>query len=220
MKTATNDKTMRESVLSELDWDAQIDAARIAVSAQDGTIVLSGHVPSYADKWAAVKAAERVYGVRTVADEIEVKLSGSSLRDDSDIAEDIARQLHTSTAIPKTVKAEVKNGYVTLRGEVEWNYQRTEAARTLRYLWGVQGLNNMITVKPKAGKSLDIEERVASAIERMAHLDARSIWVTSTNGTVHLHGHVHSFSEKHTAGLVAASAPGVTKVENDVLVTP
>jgi hypothetical protein len=193
MKTATNDKTMRESVLSELDWDAQIDAARIAVSAQDGTIVLSGHVPSYADKWAAVKAAERVYGVRTVADEIEVKLSGSSLRDDSDIAEDIARQLHTSTAIPKTVKAEVKNGYVTLRGEVEWNYQRTEAARTLRYLWGVQGLNN---------------------------IDARSIWVTSTNGTVHLHGHVHSFSEKHTAGLVAASAPGVTKVENDVLVTP
>ncbi len=85
---------------------------------------------------------------------------------------------------------------------------------------GVQGLNNLITVMPKAAKSADVEERVATAIERMAHLDARSIWVTSTNGTVRLHGHVHSFSEKHTAGFVAASAPGVIKVENDVLVTP
>jgi osmotically-inducible protein OsmY len=220
MKTATNDKTMRESVVSELDWDAQIDAERIAVSAQDGTIVLSGHVPSYADKWAAIKAAERVYGVRTVADEIEVKLSGSSRRDDADIAEDITRVLHSSTAIPKTVKAEVKNGFVTLLGEVEWNYQRTEAARTLRYLWGVQGLNNLISVKPVAAKPADVADRVGAAIERMAHLDARSIWVTSNNGTVHLHGHVHSFAEKHTAGFVAASAPGVTKVENDVVVAP
>jgi len=220
MKAVTSDKTMRELVVRELEWDAQLDADRIAVSAKDGAIVLTGHVPTYADKWAAVKAAERVYGVRAVADELEVKLSGSSVRDDSDIAEAVTRQLHSSVAIPQTVTAEVRSGHVTLRGEVQWNYQRTEAERTLRYLWGVQGLNNMITVMPQAPKASDVAERVSEAIERMAHLDARSVWVTTTNGTVRLHGHVHSFSEKHTAGRAAASAPGVSSVENDVLVTP
>jgi osmotically-inducible protein OsmY len=220
MKTVTNDKTMRASVERELEWDAKLDAARIAVSANDGAIVLSGHVSTYSDKWDAVKAAERVYGVRAVADEIEVKLASSSERDDADIAESITRQLHASSAIPQSVKAEVKNGYVTLRGEVQWNYQRTEAERTLRYLWGVKGLANMITIMPQAPKATDVAQRVSEAIERMAHVDARSVWVTATNGTVHLHGHVHSFAEKRTAGLAAASAPGVTHVANDVLVTP
>jgi osmotically-inducible protein OsmY len=211
---------MREAVLRELAWDAQVDAARIAVSANDGAIVLSGHVTTYSDKWDAVKAVERVYGVRAVADEVEVKLPTSSERDDEDIAEDITRHLHTSTAIPKTVKAEVKHGYVTLRGEVAWPYQRDEAERALKYLWGVQGLANLITVKPAGAKSADVAELVSAAIERQAHLDARSVWVTSTNGTVNLHGHVHSFAEKRTAGRAAASAPGVTLVNNEVLVTP
>jgi osmotically-inducible protein OsmY len=220
MKTVNSDKAMRDSVLQELEWDAKLDADRIAVAAHDGAIVLSGHVPSYADKWDAVRAAERVYGVRAVADEVEVKLASSSLRDDSDIAEDIARQLRYSRAIPKDVKAEVKNGYVTLRGDVEWSHQKAEAERTLRYLWGIHGLNNMITVKPRAPRSAHVAERVSAAIERMAHLDARSVWVTTTDDTVHLHGHVHSFAEKHTAGLVAASAPGVDRVENDLVVMP
>jgi osmotically-inducible protein OsmY len=220
MKPVTSDKLMRESVVRELDWDAQVDAKRIAVSATNGAIVLSGHVPTYSDKWDAMKAAERVYGVRAVADEMEVKLPSSSERDDSDIAEDITRHLLSSTAIPKSVTAEVKGGYVTLRGEVSWPYQRAEAERALRYLWGVKGLANMVTVKPAAAKSSDVAELVSAAIERMAHLDARSVWVTTTNGTVHLHGNVHSFSEKHAAGRAAASAPGVTLVRNEVTVTP
>lgn len=220
MNMVTNDKRMRDSVQSALEWDAKVDADRIAVTANHGSIVLSGHVPSYADKWEAVRSAERVYGVRAVADELEVKLHTSSIRDDSDIAEDVTRGLKSSTAIPRTVKAEVTQGYVTLRGEVEWAFQRAEAERTLRYLWGVQGLNNMITIKPQALKAEDVADRVSAAIERMAHLDARSVWVTTTEGTVHLHGHVHSFAEKHTAGLVAASAPGVDRVQNEVVVTP
>jgi osmotically-inducible protein OsmY len=220
MQTATRDKAMRESVTRELEWDARVDADRIAISANDGAIVLSGHVPTYADKYSAMKAAERVYGVRAVADEIEVKLSGSSTRDDSDIAEDIARQLQSSTAIPKTIKAEVNSGYVTLRGEVQWPYQRSEAERNLRYLWGVQGLNNRITVKAHGPKADNVAQLVSDAIERMAQVDARSVWVTTSNGTVHLHGHVHSFAEKRTAELAAASAPGVTRVDNEVLVTP
>jgi osmotically-inducible protein OsmY len=220
MKPNTRDELMREAVLRELAWDAQVEAGRIAVSANDGSIVLSGQVTTYSGKWDAVKAAERVHGVRAVADEVEVKLSSSSERDDQDIAEDIARHLHTSTAIPKTVEAEVENGYVTLRGDVAWPYQRAEAERALKYLRGVKGLANLITVKPGAPKATDVAERVSEAIERMAHLDARSVWVTTTNGTVHLHGTVHSFSEKHTAGRAAASAPGVTSVENEVLVIP
>jgi osmotically-inducible protein OsmY len=128
--------------------------------------------------------------------------------------------MHSSTAIPESVKAEVNGGNVTLRGEVAWPYQRTEAERALRYLWGVRSLSNMITVTPHQPKAADVARLVTEAIERMAHLDARSVWVTSTNGTVHLHGHVHSFAEKHTAGLAAASAPGVTHVANDVFVTP
>jgi osmotically-inducible protein OsmY len=220
MKTVTSDKTMRESVERELEWDAQLDATHVAVAAKDGAITLTGHVPSYAERRDTVRAAERVYGVRAVADELEVKLTSSNERDDSDIAEDIARHMHSSIAIPAGVKAEVKNGNVTLSGEVAWLYQRFEAARVLRYLRGVRSLNNDITVKPREAKAEDVTNRVSEAIERIAHVDARSIWATTTNGTVRLHGHVHSFSEKYTAGLAAASAPGVTKVENDVLVTP
>jgi osmotically-inducible protein OsmY len=220
MKTVTSDKTMRESVERELEWDAQLDASHIAVAAKDGAITLTGHVPTYSEKQDTVKAAERVYGVRAVADEIEVKLASSNERDDSDIAEDIARHMHSSIAIPSGVKAEVKNGNVTLRGEVSWLYQRSEAARALRYLRGVRSLNNDITVKAHAPEADDVASRVSEAIERIAHVDARSIWATTTNGTVRLHGHVHSFAEKHTAGRAAASAPGVTRVENDVVVTP
>ncbi len=220
MQPITSDKLMRESVVLELEWDAKVDADRIAVSAKDGAIVLSGHVPTLSDKWDAVKAVERVYGVRAVADEIEVKLPSSSKRDDSDLAEHITRNLHSSTAIPETVMAEVEGGFVTLRGEVGWPYQRTEAERSLKYLWGVKGLTNKITIKPAGPEGADVADAVSAAIERMAHLDARAIWVTTTNGTVQLHGRVHSLSAKRTAGLAAASAPGVTSVENEVVVTP
>jgi osmotically-inducible protein OsmY len=220
MKTVTSDKTMRDTVVRELDWDPMLDADRIGVSAKDGAIVLSGHVPAYPDKWAAVRAAERVYGVRAVADEIEVKLSGSSVRDDADIAEEITRVMSWSAAVPSAVKAEARKGHVTLRGEVEWGYQRNEAKRAIRYLGGVRDVTNLITIKPHAPKPADVEDRVGEAIERMADLDARSVWVTTSNGTVHLHGHVHSLAERRIAERAAASAPGVANVDNDIFVTP
>jgi osmotically-inducible protein OsmY len=211
---------MRDTVVRELEWDPRLDADRIGVSAKDGAIVLTGHVPAYFEKQAAVRAAERVYGVRAVADEIEVKLPGSSVRDDADIAEEIARLVRWSTVLPGAVKAEVSKGHVTLRGEVAWGYQRQEAERAIRHLAGVHGVTNRITVKPHLPKAADVEDRVGEAIERMADLDARSISVTTTNGTVHLHGHVHSFAERRTAEHAAASAPGVTNVENDIYVRP
>jgi osmotically-inducible protein OsmY len=220
MKTMSSDKTMRDTVVRELEWDPRVHTDHIGVSASDGAIVLSGHVPSYSDRWSAVRAAERIYGVRAVADEIEVKMWPSSVRDDEDIAEDITRGMHWNTAIPAGVQAEVLKGHVTLRGEVQWGYQRGEAERAIRHLGGVKNVSNTITIKPALPHAADVDRRVGEAIERLAHLDARSIWVTSSNGTVHLHGHVHSFAERRAAAVAAAAAPGVIRVENDILVTP
>jgi osmotically-inducible protein OsmY len=215
------DKRLQEAVMRELEWDPKVDAAHIGVSAKDGAVTLSGHVSSYSEKMAALKAAERVYGVRAVADELEVRLPGSSVRDDTDIAEHIAEELRWNTLVPDTVEAEVRDGFVTLRGEVEWTYQREAAERAIRDITGVRGVTNLITVKPRIKpKPTDVEQRVAEAIQRLASLDARSIWASTSNGTVHLHGHVHSLWEKKVAEEAAASAPGVQKVENHIVVTP
>jgi osmotically-inducible protein OsmY len=220
VNTAISDMKMRDTVTRQLEWDARLDADRIGVTANNGAIVLSGHVPGYSDRLEAVRAAERVYGVRAVADELHVKLSPASVRDDSEIAEAVARVLKYNSAIPSSVRAEVLNGHVTLRGDVQWRYQRDEAERAIRHLSGVTSIRNDIPIKPGAETQPDVAHRVREAIERMAHLDARSIRVTTSNGTVRLHGQVHSFADKRTAGLAAASAPGVPDVENDVVVAP
>jgi osmotically-inducible protein OsmY len=221
MKTLTSDKTMREAVMNELEWDPKVSAAHIGVTAKDGAITLTGHVASYGQKLAAVRAAERVFGVRAVADDIEVKLASNGQRDDAEIAEEIARERRWNTLIPDTIEAEVRMGHVNLRGEVEWSYQRNEAERAVRHLAGVRGVTNLVTIKPHTtAKPADVERRVEDAIERMADLDARSIWVSTTNGTVQLHGHVHSLSERRIAEHAAEAAPGVTKVKNDLVVTP
>jgi osmotically-inducible protein OsmY len=214
-----DDKLIQEAVMRELDWDPKVDAAHIGVSVKNGAVTLTGHVSSYSEKLEAVKAAERVYGVKAVADEIKVRLPTSDVRDDTDIAEEIARELQWNTLVPDTVHAEVRNGIVTLRGDVEWAYQREEAERAVRYLTGVTGVTNLITVKPRV-KAADIEQRIKEAIERAASLDARQIRVTTTNGTVHLHGHVHSLFEKKVAEEAAKAAPGIVKVENEIVVTP
>jgi osmotically-inducible protein OsmY len=219
MKT-TSDKSMQEAVTRELGWDPILNADRIGVTARDGAIVLTGHVPAYAHRRAAVKAAERVYGVRAVADDIEVRLPGSSQRDDSDLAVDVARALNASNVVPPSVKGEVNDSHVTLHGDVEWAFERYEAERAIRHLLGLLGVSNLIAIRPQLPTPSDVEHRVAEAIGRMADVDARSVWVTTSSGTVYLHGHVHSLAQRHTAERAAASGPGVTSIENDILVTP
>jgi osmotically-inducible protein OsmY len=215
------DQELKAAVERELEWEPKVDSSKIGVFVKDGAVTLTGEVSSYSEKLAAVKAAERVYGVRAVADEIKVELPGASTRDDTDLAAELTRELTWNTEVPDTVDAEVRNGYVTLRGQVEWTYQREAAERVVRNLTGVRGVTNLITVKPPAeSRPEEIEQRIAEALHRMADLDARSIWVTKSNGTVRLHGHVHSLYEKKIAEYAAASAPGVTKVENDIVVTP
>jgi len=214
-----DDKTLQEAVIEELEWDPELDSAQIGVAAKDGAVTLTGHVSSYAEKWAAVKAAERVAGVVAVADELEVRLPSSSLRDDTDIAESIARALRSHVSVPASVDAEVRHGYVTLRGEVDWSYQRDAAERVARNTLGVKGVSNLISLKPKV-KPAQIEQRIADAIKRMASLDAKQITVTATDGTVHLRGRVHSWYEKRLAEQEAKSAPGVSKVDNQITVVP
>jgi osmotically-inducible protein OsmY len=215
-----SDKRTRDAVVRELDWDPRLSTHGIAVSAKDGAVVLSGNVHSYADRLAAVRAAERIYGVRVVADEIEVKLPASAERKDEEVAQEISRVMTYSSGIPSSVKAEVSRGQVTLSGDVEWAYQSNEAARAVRFLAGVTNLNNMIQVKAKLPKVAEVTRSVHEALGRLADLDARSVWVTSSDGAVHLHGHVHSLSEWQAAGRAAAAAPGMTQVINEISVTP
>lgn len=220
MKSGTTDKTIEQSVMRELEWDPRVESTRIGVTAKDGAVVLSGRVDSYAERVGAVRAAERVYGVRAVADEIEVKPATPRNGSDEEVAEAIARQLACNSVVPDTVKAEVRQGHVTLRGTVEWSHQREAAERPLEQMCGVYGISNEITLKaPAKPKVADVEEEVHQAIARMADLDARSIGVTVRNGTVHLRGNVHSLAERRIAEEAAASAGAVT-VKNDITVTP
>jgi osmotically-inducible protein OsmY len=174
----------------------------------------------HAEKVAAIRAAERVFGVRTVAVEIRVELPGHSVVVDQEIAETIARQLHWNTLVPDTVKADVDSGFVTLRGTVEWGYQREAAEHPINLVRGVSKVTNLITIEPREKVSAELGQRVLEAIGRLADLDARSIGVDSTDGTVHLRGSVHTFAERRTAERAASSAPGVREVYNELVVTP
>jgi osmotically-inducible protein OsmY len=221
MKTGTTDKTVEDAVRLELEWDPKVSANHLGVTAKDGAIVLMGAVSSNAERLAAVRAAERVYGVRTVADEITVKLPGANVVGDEEIAETIARQLKWNTVVPDTVEADVQNGFVTLRGTVEWSYQRDAAERPINLVRGICRVTNLITVEPRLTlAAADLEQRVHDAIGRMADLDARSIGVAASDGTVHLQGSVHSLADRRIAEHAAASAPGVKEVKNDIVVTP
>lgn len=214
-----SDKTLKEQIEQELEWDPQIDASHIGVFVNEGAVTLTGYVPTYSHKLAAVRAAERVYGVNAVADELEVHLLDSSLQRDSELAEAIAHALRWNTLVPDGVDAEVRKGVVTLRGQVEWEFQRQAAERAVRDVRGLKGVTNLIVVKPKA-PAVEIERRVAEAIKRSAELDSSSIKVTTDNGTVHLFGKVHSLFEKRVAEEAAAAAPGISKIDNQIVVAP
>jgi osmotically-inducible protein OsmY len=180
---------------------------------------LTGHSSTYGEKLAAARAAERVYGVKAVANDINVKLSGDP-RDDSDIARAIAHVLENKIQVPEgTVRARVQAGWVTLDGEVEWDYQRREVERMVRNVRGVVGITNIIVVKPRVSPA-EIEAKIEEAFKREAEVDARHVWVEVSDHTARLYGHVHSLTEAQAATTAAASAPGVAGVESHLVVTP
>jgi osmotically-inducible protein OsmY len=220
LKTVMNDMELRDAVVAELDWYPSIDTSRMNTAAKDGAIALTGAVTSYPQKWAAVQAAERVYGVKAVADDIQVVLPKSVERKDARIAEEIAHERSWNTAIPASVEVEVSKGHVTLRGEVEWAYQRNEAAHAVRHLAGVRKVTNGIRVRPRTEPNVaEVEHRIAEALGRMADLDAHSIRISTNDGKVQLQGSVRSLAERRIAQHAAEAAPGVTTVENDLAVT-
>ena len=219
LKSAAGDLHLREDVLAELEWDPRIDPSDLHVHAADGAVSLRGTVTTYSQRWAAVRAAERVQGVKAVADDIEVVLPRDVKRKDSELAAEIAHERTWNTALPDTVEVDVRSGQVLLSGYVAHPHQREEAARAVRHLAGVRGVANSIDVKPHPESSAaDIEAQIEEAIERSAALDAHSITVTKTDDVVRLEGTVHSFAERKTAQRAAESAAGVAHVENNIVV--
>lgn len=223
MVTATVQRTdaeIQREVLSELAWDARLQPNEIGVAVKDSVVTLTGWVDSLLKKWAAEEAALRVRGVKGVANEIEVRLPIDAERTDADIAAVALHALKWDAALPEdSVRVSVSRGWVTLEGEVPFNFQRSDAEWAVRRLTGVRGVTNLITVKPNP-TAPDLKARIEEALLRNARTDAQRITVEVQGSTVLLGGAVRSYAEREEAARVARSAPGVTSVENRIEVRP
>jgi osmotically-inducible protein OsmY len=221
MKQAMNDENLRDAVVKELESDPEVAAKHISVTSIDGAITLGGHVMTIHEKHVAVRAAERVPAVRAVADDIEVRPPSLHERADDEIAEEVAHLRSGHPQIPDSVAAQIRDGHVILHGQVESATQRDAAESAVRQLTGVLAVDNLIKVKPRTEPTaVEVEHRVQEAIAQMADRHARTIRVTMNDSIVHLHGHLPSVAALQTALDAAETAPGVTAVESEIVVTP
>ncbi len=215
MTKLTSSKLQHE-VLDELEWDPSVDSTKIGVTVENGVVTLTGHVRSYSEKLAADRIAKRVKDVDAVANEIEVKLDGE--RDDSDIAAAALDALRWNVTLPKDkVKVTVAKGWLTLQGDLEWDFQRRAAFDAVRNLRGVRGVTDNIAIIPKL-KAGDVKEKIEAALRRKAELDAKKISVETSNGRVTLRGDVRSWVEREDAVEAAWAAPGVHNVVDELRV--
>jgi osmotically-inducible protein OsmY len=217
MTTATlthTDQEIQADVMAELRWDPSVPATEIGVVVKDGVVTLTGTVDTYMKKWRAEEAAYRVNGVTAVANDIQVRSIGE--RTDSDIAAAAVQALSWNSTVPQgKVHVTVDKGWVTLKGDVEWQYQRQEAERAVRRLLGVRGVSNLITVKPAAMPS-DLKKKIEDALVRNAQIDAERITVEVQGSKAILRGKVRSWAEREEAARVAWLAPGITSVDNQI----
>lgn len=219
MKT---DLELRHDVQAELDWDPRFDARDIGIGAKDGVVTLTGTVATYAEKNAAEEATQKVAGVRAVANDIEVVLEDAAKRSDSDIAAAALASIKSNVALPaEAIKVIVRDGWVTLEGEVPMRYQAEMAEHAVQNLWGVRGtFNNLVLKAPSLAVAIDARIKIEDAFRRHAQLDADAIAVSMHDGTLILTGEVHSLRERNVALAAAWSAPGVKSVENLIQVRP
>jgi osmotically-inducible protein OsmY len=214
------DRELQEHVQNALDWEPSIDAAEIGVTVDGGVVTLRGDIKSYAEKAAAERVALGVYGVKAVANDINVRLGGGQQRTDTEIAQAALSALKWNTMVPdEKITITVSNGWVTLKGQVDWEYHRAAAANVVRDLIGVRGVTNSITVKPHVSVA-DVKSKIEAALRRSAEVDARRIDVAVADAKVILSGNVHSWFERTQARQAAWAAPGVKEVEDHIAVVP
>jgi osmotically-inducible protein OsmY len=209
MKT---DSQLQQDVMAELKWEPAVHAAQIGVEVKNGVVTLAGEVSSYSEKWNSERAAQRVNGVKALAVELKVKLSEFGKRTDADIAESAKNILGWSSSLPAdSIKVLVEDGWLTLSGDVEWQYQRQDAADSVRWLVGVTGVSNQIGIKPSLSATV-VKTDIEAALKRRAAADAQTIGVQVKGGDVTLTGTVHSWAERDLATRSAWGSAGVRNV--------
>lgn len=214
------DSQIQKDIEDELKWDPSLENEDIGVAVHDGVVTLAGFVSSYANKWKAERMVSKVRGVKAIANDLEIKMPTSSSRADPDIARAALDALRWNVTVPDDrIRVRVEKGWLTLEGDVDWNFQREDAERAVRYLTGVIGVTNLIAVRTRPTPS-DIKQKIKDALERSAEFDANHITVEVDGHRAILRGTVRSFAEKRDAERAARNAPGVTEVENDLIVEP
>lgn len=214
------DRDLQQNIQNALDWEPSVESSAIGVSVDNGIVTLRGDVPSFAEKEAAEHVALHVFGVRAVANDLNVQIPGAAERTDSDIAEAAVNALRWHSSVPeKNLSVVVRKGWITLGGTADWQFQKDAAARVVRDLTGVRGVTNTITIHPRV-KAGDVQAKIEAAFRRSAEIDSRRVNVAVQDSKITLSGNVRSWAEREEAEKAAWAAPGVVQVDDRLAVVP